>query len=175
MGMDPRDIKAFSSGLMHDTQEVFAEQLKWVMGVLNHHPEFRSILDKKDVSLEEKKKLLDDVLKDKIDAQVYNMVLMLGSSGRLHLLESVQQEFENMVKDREEHLTGSVRTAFPMSDEMMDRIESHFSAIVGSNLNLVFHVEPSLIGGMVVTIGDRGYDGSVRNYLHDMKEHILKD
>lgn len=173
--MDPRDIKAFSSGLMHDTQEVFAEQLKWVMGVLNHHPEFRSILDKKDVSLEEKKKLLDDVLKDKIDAQVYNMVLMLGSSGRLHLLESVQQEFENMVKDRDEHLTGSVRTAFPMSDEMMDRIESHFSAIAGSNLNLVFHVDQSLIGGMVVTIGDRVYDGSVLNYLHDMKEHILKD
>jgi len=175
MEMDPRDIKAFSGGLMHDTQQVFAEQLKWVMGILNHHPEFRSILDKKDVSLDEKKKLLDDVMKDKIDAQVYNMVLMLGASGRLHMLESVQQELENMVKDREEHLTGSVRTAFPMSDEMMERIESHFSAMVGSHLNLVFHVDPSLIGGMVVTIGDRVYDGSVLNYLHDMKAHILKD
>jgi|GEM_PF-2088102 len=175
MDMEPRDIRAFSSGLMHDTQQVFAEQLKWVMGILNHHPEFRSILDKKDVSLDEKKKLLDDVMKDKIDAQVYNMVLMLGSSGRLHLLENVQQELENMVKDREEHLTGSVRTAFPMSDEMMERIESHFSAMVGSSLNLVYHVDPSLIGGMVVTIGDRVYDGSVLRNLHDMKEHILKD
>ena len=175
MGMDPRDIKAFSKGLLHDTQQVFAEQLKWVMNVLNHHPELRRVLDQQDISLEEKKKLLDDVMKDQIDAQVYSMVLMLGTSGRLHLLESVQQEFENMVKDREEHVTGSVRTAFPMSDEAMDRIESHFSALAGKNINLVFHVDPVLIGGMVVTIGDRVYDGSVLNYLHNMKEHILKD
>lgn len=175
MEFDGRDIKAFSNGLMHDTQQVFAEQLKWVMSILNHHPEFRSILDKKDVSLEEKKKMLDDVMKDHIDAQVYSMVLMLGTSGRLHLLESVQQEFENMVKSREEHLTGSVRTAFPLSDEVMEKIESHFSAMVGSNLNLVFHVDPVLIGGMVVTIGDRVYDGSVQRALHDIKEHILKD
>lgn len=175
MEMDPRDIKAFSNGLLHDTQRVFAEQLKWVMGVLNHHPEFRRVLEQQDISLEEKKKLLDDVMRDHIDAQVYSMVLMLGATGRLHLLESVQKEFENMVKSREEQLSGSARTAFPLSDERMAQIESHFSALAGKPISLVFHVDPSLIGGMVVTIGDRVYDSSIVNDLNRMKEHILKD
>jgi len=175
MGMDSRDIKAFSQGLMADTQQVFAEQLRWVVETLTHHPELRRLLDKQDISLEEKKKLLDDVMKDHIDAQVYNMVLMLGASGRLQLIESVQREFEEMANTRNEQVTGSVRTAFPLSDEMMEQIESRFSALAGKNINLVFHLDPALIGGIVVTIGDRVYDGSVLHYLHNMKEHMLKD
>lgn len=72
-------------------------------------------------------------------------------------------------------LMGKVETAFPIDEAMIRKLETHFSAMLNKQVSLPPVLEPSVIGGIIVTIGDRVYDGSVRGQLNKLKEHILSD
>lgn len=175
MRVEDQTSKIIVRGFIHDTEKVFTDQLSLVIKILDRHPELKSILIKEDIPAKDKKNLLEEVLKDQIDPQVFNLILMLAGGKRLHLLESIYEELLAMSQDQTHYLAGSVLSAFPLSDEMMDRLEKHFSTIMDARVRFTFNVDPTIIGGIIVTIGDRVFDGSIRNQLNHLKEHILQD
>mgnify|MGYP000956179543 CR=1 FL=1 len=70
-------------------------------------------------------------------------------------------------------LTGIVRSPFSLDQSNISRLEKVFSNIYGENVRLILKHDPSLIGGIVISIGDKLYDGSIKTQLNNMKEHIL--
>ena len=72
-------------------------------------------------------------------------------------------------------LMGRVETAFPIEEDGIRKLETHFSHMLHRDVRLSPILEPSLIGGIIVVIGDWVYDGSIRGQLNKVKEHILND
>jgi len=70
--------------------------------------------------------------------------------------------------------TGILRSAFPLDDATVAQIEKRFSDFLGKNVKLNLQVDPEIIGGIIVAIGDRIYDGSLKGQLSRVKEHLLK-
>lgn len=172
--MSDRTAQTFAQGLLSDTERIFSEQLKWVVNLLNHNPELANILNNEEIPVPEKKNLLDEVVRDHIDAQTYNMVLMLASSGRINLISSVQQEFERLASRRVDEIEGLVESAFQLDEAMMNRLEKHFSAIMAQPVRLKLQINENLIGGVLVIIGDQVFDGTIKRKLDMMGKHILK-
>ncbi len=69
--------------------------------------------------------------------------------------------------------TGTLWSAFPLDEAIIAQIEERFSAFLGKKVKLILKVEPEIIGGIIVAIGDRIYDGSLKGQLNKMREHLL--
>jgi len=166
---------ALAKGFIEDAAKAFMEQLKWVIHLFRLHPEYRSILDKEDMPMEKKMNLLDEMMKGKVDPQVYHLVLMSASTGNFHLLERIQNEVERIIEERDRTTRGIVESAFDLDDEMLSKLEKRFSDLMGNQVKLELRKNPDIIGGVVVTINDTVFDGSIRNRLLQMKRHILQE
>jgi F-type H+-transporting ATPase subunit delta len=93
---------------------------------------------------------------------------VLAENGRLALLPEIQTIFEELKSDEEGVKEAHIVSAFPMDDtqvgQIMPVLEQHFS----SKLKPRVTVEPSLIGGIKVVVGDEVFDASVRGQLDAM-------
>lgn len=69
--------------------------------------------------------------------------------------------------------TGTLWSAFPLDDATVAQIENRFADFLGRKVKLNLKVDPEIIGGIIVAIGDRIYDGSIKGQLNRMKEHLL--
>lgn len=69
--------------------------------------------------------------------------------------------------------TGTLWSAFPLDEAIIAQIEERFSTFLGKKVKLTLKVEPEIIGGIIVAIGDRIYDGSLKGQLNRMREHLL--
>jgi len=79
------------------------------------------------------------------------------------------------MEEKAHYVPGNVLSAFPLSDDMKERLENHFSSIIHERVKLTFRTDPSIIGGIIVTIGHKVYDGSIRSQLNRLKEYVLQD
>jgi len=163
----------YAGALLRDTEKVFCEQLEWITSIFHRHPELLDILSLQEIPLEEKKKNLEDVFKGKIDPQVFNLLILLSSNGRLHLLDSIYQELLSRVTNSNFIQTGKIISAFPLDEETIRKIETRFSNASNTPIRFSVEVDPALIGGVAVIVGDKVFDGSIRSRLRKMKEYIL--
>ena len=69
--------------------------------------------------------------------------------------------------------TGVLWSAYPLEQDVIAQIEDKFSELLGRRVKLDVKIKPEIIGGIIVTIGDKEYDGSVYGQLNRMKNHLL--
>jgi len=69
--------------------------------------------------------------------------------------------------------TGVLWSAYPLEQDVISQIENKFSELLGKKVKLDLRVKPEIIGGIIVTIGDKEYDASVYGQLNGMKSHLL--
>jgi F-type H+-transporting ATPase subunit delta len=65
-----------------------------------------------------------------------------------------------------------VRTAVALSDDQQDRLRAALANATGRNVSLKVVVDPSVLGGVVATIGDVVFDGTVRTNLEQLKSRL---
>lgn len=162
-------------GILRDTEKVFSEQLGWVLKLLEGNPDFKQFLLRDDVPMDEKKKMMDDILGDGVDPQVNNLLMMLASGGRLNMLESLKEEFDRKLKSEIDLMQGTIETAFPITPEILSRLEDKFTAILNQRIKLSVTLNEDVLGGIRVMIGDKVFDGTIESRLKSMRKLILSD
>ena len=71
------------------------------------------------------------------------------------------------------HQSFRIRSAHPLSDDQMSRLETSLRDVAGAKVTLETSVDPSLLGGLVVQLGSRMYDSSLRTKLQRL-QHAMK-
>lgn len=105
--------------------------------------------------------------------EVRNFLLALAREGMLDRLPSVVQAFEQYGKSDSRPLSGEVISAVELSDEQRATITSDLRGRYGERLELRFGVDPSLIGGLIIRIGDQVLDNSLRARLSAIQRNML--
>jgi F-type H+-transporting ATPase subunit delta len=63
----------------------------------------------------------------------------------------------------------TVKTAFPLTGELSDRLQKGLEGLTGREVEMTVLEDPSLLGGIVVRVGDKLYDGSIRTQLNNIR------
>ena len=82
------------------------------------------------------------------------------------------KQFGKLVQEKNNEVAGVVYLAKPCSDEMFQKIEAKLSEVTGKNLKLEKVIDPDLIGGIKVKIGDQIVDSTVATKLRELKGSI---
>jgi F-type H+-transporting ATPase subunit delta len=108
----------------------------------------------------------------RLSRPVTNLVLLLVRRGRIEQLPRVAAEFRRL-DDRRNGLTHATATsAAPLGADEIRAITARLEAMTGDRIALETAVDPDLLGGVVVRVGDRLIDGSVRGRLERLRNQL---
>jgi F-type H+-transporting ATPase subunit delta len=125
------------------------------------------------INLEDKKARLLTLGTD-IPTQVISFILTLISQGNLNMLDNIVQEFDSLVTKRTSLALGQVVSAVPLGQDERTRLEERLRERFGSELELEYTVDPSIIGGIIVRVGDQVMDGSLATKLTLLREKLVQ-
>ena len=96
----------------------------------------------------------------------------LLEAGQLDQLGAILAEFERLVRRRAERTMARVVSAVPLTEAEKETLQARLAVRFGPDLEFEFAVDPSLIGGVYLRVGDQVIDGTVAGKLAAMREHL---
>jgi len=164
----------FQAGQSAGRAEAFVEEMEaFVLEVLDSNPQFEAVLTSARVDTAEKEKLLEKVLGGKVSDLLLNSLKVIARHERLNTLRAVVDEMRELYDKSRGHVQVKVGTAVPIDDALAGRITEGLRRILGSEPDLVRTVNPDLLGGLVVRVGDTVFDGSISTELERLREQLI--
>ena len=127
------------------------------------------------LSAEEKKKVVLSLLDVAGGGTVeQRFCALLADKDRLSLLPAIAADFGVLLDDVRGISRGVVTTAVELDEEHMDAIRTKLESQTGRKLVLEYVIDPAIIGGIVLRVGDSVYDASLRAQLDNLRESIKR-
>lgn len=131
-------------------------------------PDVKALADNPKVSDQQIGDTFLSVLKSPLNAEARNFVGMLVQNGRLTLLPEIGAQFHALKNAQEGAADAEITSAFALSDAQVKELTATLEKKFGRKLNPSVTVDPALIGGVRVLVGDEVLDTSVRAKLQQM-------
>ena len=139
---------------------------------LEGNDELRSALADPGVSASRRQQIVEDLLGGKAaDVTVAAVSLVVGA-GRAADLPAIARALVTRHAAAGGREVAEVRSAVALSDDQKNRLAASLKQATGKDVDVRVTVDPSVLGGIVTTIGDTVIDGSVRSRLAQVKSHI---
>jgi F-type H+-transporting ATPase subunit delta len=116
--------------------------------------------------------IVDELLENRALQVSRALVSMVVGAGRGHDLPAIISRFVELVAESRQHEVAEVRTAKALSDAEVQKLAEALSRATDKNIEVMVIIDPTVMGGIVATIGDTVIDGSVRHRLEQLKETL---
>lgn len=157
-----------------DAVDSVGEELNgFVSGVLDTNPQLAAYLASPAVGRRTKSAALEAALAGRSSDLIRGLVGVLLRNNRFGLLAGVAEAYNQLLDQRAGRVRVKVRAASPLSESQLANLAGTLAAALKQQPILDVHVEPELLGGMVVQIGDRVIDTSVRTRLETLRTLLL--
>ncbi|NOZ06626.1 MAG: ATP synthase F1 subunit delta [Chloroflexi bacterium] len=153
--------------------EEWLKELRAARKRLGQDPKEFVALDDSSTAFAERQAQLDKSLPDGISEKTRNFLYLLMSKQDLHLLDEVIRDFDNMVHGQKTaRLTAQVTSAVALMGEEQEVLQATLQKRFGSDLQFDYNVDPAVLGGIRVRVGDHVIDGTVAKKLQALKEQL---
>ncbi len=125
------------------------------------------------IPTEERASVLDKLLGDRASTPVQNLIQLLLRRGRIEELPRVAAEFRRLDDQRQGITHATATSAAPLTPDEVRALTARLEQSTGGRIALDVEVDPSLLGGLVVRVGDRMIDGSVRGRLERLRNQLI--
>jgi F-type H+-transporting ATPase subunit delta len=154
-------------------QESLVGELESVADVLKQDPRLAQIIASELISKDEKIAMLDRLFGAKLSTATLNLLKVMARHKRLGLIRDAAKVARKMWFDRSGRTPVQLETANPLDADVEQEILTAFARVLGSDPIVTQWVNPDLIAGFVLRVGDRVYDGSVRTRLEHMRQGMI--
>jgi F-type H+-transporting ATPase subunit delta len=117
--------------------------------------------------------LLEHAFKDNVSDLVFNFLNVLNAKDRLTLVRHVAAAYGDLVDERAKRVRVSVRSAVPLTDAQTEQLRQAIGQATGLDPVVAAQVDESLLGGMIVQVGDQVFDSSVRYRIEAIRNQLL--
>jgi F-type H+-transporting ATPase subunit delta len=153
--------------------ESVAGELETILELTRENARFGEFLASPAVSMPDRAKSLDAIFKGRVSDLVLRFLQILNEKGRLYHLPAVGAAFDSLVQQKFGKVEVDVYTADAMGPDELREVRAQLQKAIGREPVVHSYVEPSMIGGVKIQIGDRLIDGSLETQLRRVKDQIL--
>jgi F-type H+-transporting ATPase subunit delta len=162
----------FELGELSGNTERYAELIDAVAGAVETTPEVQAVLMSPRVPKAAKARLLGAAFKD-APREFVLFLQALVKRGRQRLLREIATEYEALLDVKHNRVRAGVTLAQPADPALQQEIQSALSRHLGKEVLAAFHIDPGILGGTVVRVGERIHDGSVRRRMTKLRRQLL--
>jgi len=142
-------------------------------GLLNESTDLSRLVSSPVFSAEDQERAIGAVAdKAGITGLVGNLVRLIARNRRLFTLPDIIKGFQAMLADHRGEITADVVSARPLSDAQTKALKAAMKASLGKDVTIDSRVEPAILGGLIVKVGSRMIDSSIRTKLNIMKSRL---
>lgn len=136
--------------------------------------DLREVFESPAVPLAEKTKVLEAVLARLHASRITtNFLRVLLANYRMGLLEEIKETFQRILGERLGIVQVKVLSASGLSEAEREALRARFARLMSKQVELKFHLDHELLGGVVAQIGSTVYDGSIRGHLERLRQQLV--
>ncbi|QEL17042.1 F0F1 ATP synthase subunit delta [Limnoglobus roseus] len=144
-----------------------------IRNVFATKPEVEAFLNNPTISKRQKEPLLREAFAGCAEP-IRNLLGVLNQNNRLGLVRSLAAVYRDLRDQHAGRLRVTVKSAVPLSDEQVNQLKATLEKSLNKSPVIVPVVEPELIGGLIVQIGDRVIDTSVRTRIQTLRAQLME-
>jgi F-type H+-transporting ATPase subunit delta len=150
--------------------EQYYNELSQFSSVMSENKDLGGFLANPVFEQDVKKKVLEKIIgKMTLSPMTVNFLKLLVDKNRIDVLPDIDTCYRQMMDEALKKTRVTVKTAFPLSTEMQNYIMSNLKKMTGRQVEVTLEDDKSLLGGIVIGVGDTLYDGSIKNQLNNMR------
>ena len=150
------------------------EELFRLRELLKENPNLLEFLKDPNIKREGKRQALNDLFQGRVHPLVLNALVTLSDQDRAGRVAAIIEEFSTCAAMATQKVSGEVTTAIALDDAMLNRLAGELSRVTGKSVQLFQKVDPSILGGAVIQVGEQIIDGSLRRKLDQIKERLAR-
>jgi F-type H+-transporting ATPase subunit delta len=151
------------------------EELDAAVGLLEEHAELRRILAHPAVDPERKKKIVAAVFGRGASELLLRLLELLVARGRIALLPAIREAYVSRWNAHRKVVAAEVVAARPLADTERSALVQAIQQTTGLGVELQAREDPALIGGLLLRMGGRTFDGSARAQLRALRQRLAQD
>ena len=156
-----------------DKLDLVREQISQFADAVSENRELQVFLFSPYFSSEEKKDGLDRALTD-VDPVVDNFLRLLIEKHRMPVIFRIRAEYDRLWEEENKLLPVEITSAVELPEATVKQLGDRISEQTGRRVELSSHVEPEILGGIVVQVGNSVLDASIRNRLEQLRRQVAK-
>jgi len=134
--------------------------------------ELRKALTDDTIPAAKRQSIVEDLLGGKATPTTVQLISLVVAGGRSRDLPAIIDRLVQRAAASKDAEVAEVRTAVALTDDQQDRLRAALANATGRTVNLKVVVDPSVLGGIVATVGDTVIDGTVRTRLDQLKSRL---
>jgi len=163
----------FAIALEENRMDEFFEAVKVVADVLCTNEDFSKLMNHPKIIKEDKVKVVEETFDGRIPKEIVGIMTLMVTKGRANEMLSVFNYFVALVKEEKKIGNASVTTAVPLDEVQKEKVEKKLlDTTKYENFEIEYSVDESLIGGMVIRIGDRVVDSSIKTKIYELTREL---
>ncbi|MFZ5438563.1 MAG: ATP synthase F1 subunit delta [Myxococcota bacterium] len=149
-------------------------QLETITSYLDGQPELFAALSSPTLTRTQRMTLVDAIITSApgMAKVVANLMKLLTDRSRFGSLPFIARQYRDLVDARMGRVRGKVVSAKKLGDAQLSALEKQLEALTQRNVVLETSIDPSLIGGVVATVGSKQYDGSLKSQLASLGREL---
>jgi F-type H+-transporting ATPase subunit delta len=163
-------------GLADRQREVdeILEQLEQLRSLMEEAPALEDFLGTPLVQEETRKVALEKLFRGQASDLLVDTLQVMNSKGRLGLIQALVVAYREEYEELRGRIDVRVTTAVPLSDSLRQRLRVATSEVTGKEAQLVEEVDQSILGGMILRIGDQKIDTSIAKEIRQLGEQMVE-
>lgn len=165
----------FNAARKSNVIESVESDLNAIAHLVESHPEFRGFLESPKIGRDDKIRIAEKLFSDRITALTLNMLRMMLLKGRETEFAEMREQYVVLRRDEGQVLYANVVSAEALPEDAKKALVAKLEKQSGKRVEADFKIDPHLIGGVRVAIGNFVLDGSVRGSLNRLRDRLKYD
>ena len=165
----------FELAVEEGREDSLLEEIMALKKILKENPDFEKLMNHPKILKEDKLAVLDRVFKGELSDELTGFLRIIVTKDRYKEIDAILEYIILEIKKKKGIGIAYVTTAVPLNEAKQKEVEQKLLATTAfEKMEMHFQVEEELIGGMIIQIGDRVVDSSIRTKLYEMRRQLLK-
>ncbi len=156
---------------INNTENLY-EELTQIVDVMDSNKELNGVLRSPLVAKEDKKELIEKIFEGQLSPNMNNFLKIVIDKDRISIASEIKANFKQLLNEKNNVVEGIVTTAVVMEESEIKALEEKLSKKYSKNIALTNIVDETILGGVLVRLGNEEIDGTVKTRLDKMKETL---
>ena len=163
----------FDLGVEEQSLEVLSEEAKAILKAMSENPELLRLLNHPKIVKEEKVSVMENIFKGQVSDTMVGFLVLVVQKDRYNEIEGILTYFLEKVREDKKMGVAYVTSAIPLSEEQKNQIKNKLLETTEYvDFEMIYQVEQAIIGGLIIRLGDRVLDSSIRSRLYSMSKEL---
>lgn len=165
----------FDLAMEENQCDLFLEEVLKVRQVLDENPDVEALICHPGISSEEKQAFIEKCFKGSVSENMTGFLLVLVKKGRFQERDAIFTYFISRVKEYKKIGVAEVSAPMELSKAQKKKLENRLLQTTAyEKMEITYRVDESLIGGLIIRIGDRVVDTSIKNRLVELRTQLMQ-